>query len=231
MINHYQKLSENYTKFQKINENSLNLITDKIIKYLELNSDDIFADIGCGTGLFINEIHNKINFSNPSYCVDLSDKMLGKASDDKKIIKIAESAENFIKNDYKYNKILLKEVIHHIEKSEINFLNLQKRLNEKTIILLMHRVIEKNNNPFSEQLMKMDFNLENIFNQKVDFFKQLDLQIKKETVPIMNNMHNRVVAGYQTVANTPLTPPSLKLRLQTRFFPKKNRDRLYTAVH
>ena len=134
---HYDNLANNYDELWFYSEGYVNKLTNEIIKIIDLSVDDKFVDLGCGTGIYSKSILKEIDLKKKSICSDISKKMIEQA---KKNI-FAEfrtvSALEFSKKPIKYDKLLIKEVIHHIEKKEELIRNIYTQLNEKGICLIL----------------------------------------------------------------------------------------------
>lgn len=132
--NHYQNIAQGYNTFW----NSIDkLVCPKIIEYLELNATDNFVDLGCGTGLVAKTINNNINFVNPVVCVDMSEEMLKEISSEKKYKPIVMDVVEFAAQGDKYDKILVKGMIHHINDKQKFLSDLFNKLTPNGILLIV----------------------------------------------------------------------------------------------
>jgi len=144
--NHYQNLSQNYDDLWTYSADFMQFLSKNVSVYLELKSTDIFLDLGCGTGLFAKEISNLIKFENPLVCADISADMLTQLSDDRKYESVVMDAIAFSALPRSFDKILVKEMIHHLEQEQQNCLikNLFDRLNinGQFLLILLPQKIE-----------------------------------------------------------------------------------------
>ncbi|MEL4896133.1 class I SAM-dependent methyltransferase [Crocosphaera sp. Alani8] len=135
--NHYQTLADNYDQFWGISPEFIKFITQKIIESLNLVPDDVLVDLGCGTGLYSKEIISQIPLNNPILCVDPSGKMLSKIPKSSQYKVIEKDALAFCDELEQYNKILIKEMIHHITDKEKLLHGLLKGLNSGGVLLII----------------------------------------------------------------------------------------------
>lgn len=137
---HYKDLAQNYDKYLYYSPHFVRTLTEEMIEKLDLNKDDIFVDLGGGTGMYSLNIHAQIRFKHYSYCVDAYQEMLNQIPDEAKwyIKPVCMDALTFSGQSYRYNKVLIKEAVHHISERERLFANLYSRLSEKGRLLLVH---------------------------------------------------------------------------------------------
>jgi len=135
--NHYQKLAGMYEDLWFYSEDFVQFITKKIIEYLSLKKTDILIDLGCGTGIYAKEINNQMQLYNPIICVDSSNKMLEQIPNNLKYKCVEMDAIDFSALSGTYNKIIIKELIHHINDLDLLLGNLFQRLTSGGILLLI----------------------------------------------------------------------------------------------
>jgi len=115
MNEHYKNISTKFNKVWKFSDDYKRWAIEKIGFYLKLNEKDILADIGGGTGTFAHLIKKKFML-NKVYCIEPEVNMCNIAKQYSDIEIICSDAFYFVNNlQYSYNKILFKEVIHHIK--------------------------------------------------------------------------------------------------------------------
>ncbi|MDJ0661056.1 MAG: class I SAM-dependent methyltransferase [Crocosphaera sp.] len=134
---HYQNLAKQYDDFWDTSAEFIEFLTKKIIEHLQLKSTDILVDLGCGTGIYSKAIRSQINLDNKIFCVDPSDKMLEKISDNNHYQIVVKDAVAFANEPGKYDKVLIKEMIHHIDDKGKLLQGLFNRLNEQGILLII----------------------------------------------------------------------------------------------
>ncbi|BAY73532.1 hypothetical protein NIES23_63840 (plasmid) [Trichormus variabilis NIES-23] len=154
--NHYQNLAIQYDKLWFYSENYVRFFTEEIIKHLRLNIADILVDLGCGTGIYAQEINNQIQLQKPIICVDFSDKMLEQIPNNSKYECIVMDAIEFAALPRTYNKILIKELIHHIDKKDLLLSSLFKKMASGGILLLILLPPTINYPLFSKALRKYE---------------------------------------------------------------------------
>jgi 2-polyprenyl-3-methyl-5-hydroxy-6-metoxy-1,4-benzoquinol methylase len=115
MNTHYEDIAEKFNKVWKFSADYKIWATERIGFYLKLNNNDIFVDIGGGTGTFTNMITKQFT-PNKAYCVEPEKSMCNISKEYSNIETICSDAFYFINNlKYNYSKMLFKEVIHHID--------------------------------------------------------------------------------------------------------------------
>ncbi len=134
---HYQKLATQYDDFWGTSSDFIEFLSKKIIEHLQLKPQDSLVDLGCGTGIYSKAIRAQINLENKIICVDPSDKMLEKITENNYYQTVVKDAVEFANEPGKYNKILIKEMIHHIDDKEQLLQGLFNRLNEQGILLII----------------------------------------------------------------------------------------------
>lgn len=134
---HYQNIANIYDELWTYSEEFVQFITANIVASLELKPTDVLVDLGCGTGIYAKEILNQLPLDNPIICVDPSDRMLSKISSDNRLKKVNADALTFAERSGRYDKVLIKEAIHHIADKELLFKNLFPRISEGGILLIL----------------------------------------------------------------------------------------------
>lgn len=136
---HYQRLAKDYDDFLYYSPDFIRSITEKMIDKLQLKEDDRFVDLGCGTGMYSLDILKQIKLNKPIIGVDPYAEMLAKIPEDALIETIVLDALSFSQRpDGFYDKILVKEAIHHIPERDQLFANLYQKLTPGGILLLVH---------------------------------------------------------------------------------------------
>ena len=145
-IDHYSNISNGYNSLYHVgNDSYQQWILSIIIKELNINSNSLITDVGGGTGSFSKKIFDIANLRSPVLCVDSSDAMLKIANDYNGVITECLDAQQFAKQSrikqQKFDGILLKEMIHHIPRNEIQKLysDLGNCLTKNGIILTVTR--------------------------------------------------------------------------------------------
>jgi trans-aconitate methyltransferase len=113
----------------------LNNISD----FLKFNLNDIFVDIGGGTAEYTKLIMDKVKLNNKAYCVEPSAGMSKIAENNSNINIFNEYSDEFFKRPIKYDKVLLKEMLHYIEDRPSFWNNLYNNMNEDGCVLIVTR--------------------------------------------------------------------------------------------
>ncbi len=135
---HYTRLADNYDEFLFYSPDFVRSLTSMMIEKLELHEDDTLVDLGCGTGIYSLDILKQVPLKNRILGVDPYEQMLSQIPPDAPITRLAEDALTFAEREGKYQKILIKETIHHIDDRQRLLSNLHARLADEGILLLVH---------------------------------------------------------------------------------------------
>ena len=148
--NHYKDLAEKYddsfskltvdseakTKFDFGGENGARVI----IKLMDIKRDDRMVDLGAGTCKTAGMVAKLADLKYPVLCVDPVQEMLdvAKKNNVQNIETLCSTAEDFARQDMKYDKILIKGAVHHfpVNKMREIFTGIKKQLNDKGVILI-----------------------------------------------------------------------------------------------
>ncbi|MGK7937824.1 MAG: methyltransferase domain-containing protein [Xenococcaceae cyanobacterium] len=135
--NHYRQLAQNYDDLWTYSPDFIKFIAKNIIEQLNLQFTDKLADLGCGTGLFAKEISHQIKLQYPIVCVDSSPEMLEQIPLNDTYQPREMEAMDFASQGDIFDKIFIKEMIHHISDKPKLIANLFNRLNPGGILLLI----------------------------------------------------------------------------------------------
>jgi SAM-dependent methyltransferase len=111
-MDHYTELASHYDEYYRYSDDYVNYFTDKIVEDLAIKNRETIVEVGSGTGIFAKEILNKVP-SIQMVCVDNSYVMLNR-NKDARIQQICQEAVAFSQEQISYNKVYMKEFIHHI---------------------------------------------------------------------------------------------------------------------
>lgn len=135
---HYDNLADNYDLFLKYSPDFVRKLTHKMIEKLQLREDDCLVDLGGGTGLYALDILEQVRLRHPVLLVDYSGAMLARAPADPRLRTLELGGLEFACRDGRYDKILIKETVHHIADRARLFAELHERLSPGGRLLLVH---------------------------------------------------------------------------------------------
>jgi len=151
-MSHYDQVAEGFDEDWKFSIKYQEWMVENIIKFLQIEKKDILMDIGGGTGAFTKLIKDNSKVLKVT-CVEPSLKMFNIANVIKSIDCLCEDALQFSKEtQYKYNKVLFKEVVHHIKNRHRVWNNLYMNLPENGYMLIVTRP-QKIKFPFFKQAL------------------------------------------------------------------------------
>ena len=194
----------------------------------KINKNTKILDIGCGRANIISYLQKKYRFKDKAVGIDI----IKNKNIKKNIIFKKSDAINYLKNDKKYDLILIKQTIHFFSKSNLNrLLNLaQKSLNNKDKILIFSKKKKNNRIPCFKKMRKnlekslkrdevlfkiIKKNLKEIsytnFNFKINISKQKYIRmIRKRYISCLWNMSNEEI-------NLGISEIKLKYKNQIKF--------------
>ena len=137
---HYQSLSEHGDYTAYFDEEYQQWVVDILIPMLELVADDCVIDLGGGTGFFSHILHREANMVQNVVCVDPCAGMLQRARTRPGVSLLCADALTFAqREDMHYDKILIKEAIHHIHQRRDLFECIRRQLNPGGRLLIITR--------------------------------------------------------------------------------------------
>lgn len=139
MTDHFDHIAAIYDNVWQFTEEYQSWMQDNIESFLSFSKDDVFVDLGGGTGRISDYLCQKHNFSYQPYCVEPSIKMAKLASEINSIRVLNTDAITFSEMPLNYNKILLKEAVHHIKNRDTLWRNLNDKLCDGGSILIVTR--------------------------------------------------------------------------------------------
>lgn len=135
---HYKRLAKDYNHYLYYSTAFIRKLTQKMIQKLKLNPNDLFVDLGGGTGMFSLDIHKQVSLKYKSLCVDPYKEMLEQIPENRHLRPLCFDALMFSRMPFEYNKVLIKEAIHHVQERDVLFSNLYERLPKEGRLLLVH---------------------------------------------------------------------------------------------
>lgn len=135
---HYRRLAGAYDDLLSYSGDFVRCVSAKITEKLRLAPDDAFVDLGGGTGMYSAAVLERVPLRRPVLLVDPLAEMLAKVPPGLPIEPLQMDALAFSAQPGRYDKILMKESVHHVEERTTLFRNLYQRLNPEGILLLVH---------------------------------------------------------------------------------------------
>jgi ubiquinone/menaquinone biosynthesis C-methylase UbiE len=135
---HYRRLAKSYDEFLYYSPEFVRALTRKMIEKLRLTADDTLVDVGCGTGMYSFDILEQVPLEYPVTGVDPFAEMIEQIPPQAPIVPICEDALTFSRRKAAYDKVLVKETIHHVDNQPEFFANMYRNLPDGGILLLVH---------------------------------------------------------------------------------------------
>ena len=135
---HYRSLAERYDELLRCSPDFVPLHARRMVQQLELSPDDRLVDLGSGPAIYSSAILEVQPLRQPIIGVDPFPEMLERIPDDLPINRVQADAVSFSDRPGTYDKVLIKEAIHHVDGKRTLFLNLAERLTDGGILLLVH---------------------------------------------------------------------------------------------
>lgn len=139
MLSHYENLAENFDRAWLFSEEYQSELAKKILQHLEFKPEDILVDIGAGTGSYTAKIHALGGGKLAPICVEPSCQMAVVAEKNHGLSIVREDALTFSRRDMQYDKVLVKETIHHIAKRVQMWRGVRGSLSENGRVLVVTR--------------------------------------------------------------------------------------------
>jgi ubiquinone/menaquinone biosynthesis C-methylase UbiE len=155
-MDHYTGLASHYDEYYRYSDDYVNYFTEKIADDLAIKKRETVVEVGSGTGIFAREILKKFP-TIQMVCVDNNSLMLNK-NDDERIMQICQDAVEFSRERISYDKVYMKEFIHHIPREKrINlFKGLYNQLNDNGSVLILIEPGQLNYPLFDEALWRFE---------------------------------------------------------------------------
>jgi ubiquinone/menaquinone biosynthesis C-methylase UbiE len=135
---HYRRLAKDYDSFLYYSPDFVRALTAKMREKLQLQPPDRMVDLGCGTGIYSLDLLAQVALQHPVIGVDPFPEMLARIPEDAPIERVCEDALTFSTRPGTYDKVLIKETIHHVDRKEELLANLHARLPVHGVLLLVH---------------------------------------------------------------------------------------------
>lgn len=135
---HYQHLAPRYDEFLRWSPDFIAVHADRMVDCLALSPEDQLVDLACGTGMYSLALLERVELTQAIVGVDPSPAMLDRIPEDAPITPVHADAESFSRRDGAFDKVLMKEAIHHVDDQPELFGNLHGQLRQGGILLLVH---------------------------------------------------------------------------------------------
>ena len=135
---HYQRLGADYDDYLHYSDDFVRRLTSKMIRSLDLQEDDVLVDLGGGTGMYAADILAQVPLRHPVILVEPFAQMLANVPADLPIECVQMDALAFSTEPRRYDKVLMKEAVHHVVDQATLFANLHARLSPGGRLLLVH---------------------------------------------------------------------------------------------
>lgn len=135
---HYSSLSKTYDDYLYYSSDFVRQLSQKMVALLRLREDDVFVDLGGGTGMYARDILEQVRLRRPALVVDPFGEMLAVARRHPRVRCVEADALSFSERPGTFDKILMKEAVHHVDDKDRLFQNLFARLPQGGILLLVH---------------------------------------------------------------------------------------------
>ncbi len=135
---HYQRMADRYDSYLPYSGDLVKNLAQTIVEMLELTPEDRFVDLGGGTGVYTKAVADLVSFRHRPLVVDPVRAMLDAASPDLDAERVCAGAVEFSERPGTYDKVLMKNVVHHITQRRRLFTALHERLAPGGALLLVH---------------------------------------------------------------------------------------------
>jgi len=135
---HYRRLADNYDDLLSYSGDFVRRVSAKIIDKLALTEDDVLVDLGGGTGMYSADILQQVPLRNPVILVDPFPDMLAQVPRELPVRCVQADALAFSAEPGTYDKIFMKESVHHVDDRAQLFANLYQHLRPGGVLLLVH---------------------------------------------------------------------------------------------
>jgi len=135
---HYRRLADQYDEFLQYSPDFVRTLTAKMVRMLDLRPTDRLVDLGCGTAIYSADVLEQVPLRQPVTGVDPFPEMLERIPDGVRVTPLCMGAVEFSELPGEYDKVLVKEAVHHVTDRPALFRNLHRRLPPGGILLLVH---------------------------------------------------------------------------------------------
>ncbi|BBP44427.1 class I SAM-dependent methyltransferase [Thiosulfativibrio zosterae] len=139
MKNHFDEIAEVYNDVWAFTPGYQDFMRDAILDALALQPADLLMDVGGGTGSYTLLIAQQAGLLSKPYCVEPSAPMAEVAAQNPQLQVLCEDANQFALRDCHYDKLLFKEVVHHIQDRPAVWQGVFNQLNSAGRLLIVTR--------------------------------------------------------------------------------------------
>lgn len=137
--NHFDTIADEFNGLWQMTPEYQNWMSDTIVSLLELHPGDRFVDLGGGTGFYTKLISQKAGLHHKPMCVEPSENMLSQIRPGDNLEPVHADALSFAGRAVRYDKILLKEMVHFVTDRKALFEGIRRQLSEHGKLLIVTR--------------------------------------------------------------------------------------------
>jgi len=138
LTRHYTRLAEQYDDFLMYSPEFVRTLTSKMVAMLALQPEDRLVDLGGGTGMYSIDIVKQVPLEQKVVVVDPFQEMLDGIPEGAPCEPVCEGALEYSRRDTSYDKMLVKEAVHHVEERGELLANIHRQLRPGGRVLLVH---------------------------------------------------------------------------------------------
>lgn len=135
---HYRRIADRYTDYLSYSDDFVPTLAAKMVEMLRLKEDDVLVDLGGGSGIYTAALLDEVALRDPVILVDSFAEMLDQVPEDLPVEKVHMDALAFAAEPRRYDKVLIKETVHHIDDRLLLMRRIYERLNPGGALLLVH---------------------------------------------------------------------------------------------
>jgi trans-aconitate methyltransferase len=135
---HYRRIANRYSDYLSYSDDFVPTLAAKMAEMLRLQEDDVLVDLGGGSGIYTAALLDQVELREPVVLVDYFAEMLEQVPDDLPVEKVNMDALAFASEPRRYDKVLIKETVHHIDDRPLLMRRLYERLEPGGALLLVH---------------------------------------------------------------------------------------------
>jgi trans-aconitate methyltransferase len=135
---HYRRIADRYTDYLSYADDFVPTLAAKMAEMLRLQEEDVLVDLGGGSGIYTAALLDQVELREPVVLVDYFAAMLEQVPDDLPVEKVNMDALAFAAEPRHYDKVLIKETVHHVDDRPLLMRRLYERLEPGGALLLVH---------------------------------------------------------------------------------------------